>query len=158
MTDLVNFLVPTADVGGAVWSLLDRLIEGDPGTVQAIHYFITKPESQVVADMGHFLTTRQWFTDKRDPFHRAPSFMTYDREANEVVTQDGRAWIPGLGDEGGVVNRLCTSPGAVGHRTGKKMKRPVGGCAGRAEADGADTDGPPGLLDRPCPIPSGKTT
>ena len=36
VTDLVNFLVPTADVGGAVWSLLDRLIDGDPGTLAAV--------------------------------------------------------------------------------------------------------------------------
>ena len=36
VTDLVNFIVPTADVGGAVWSLLDRLIDGDPGTIAAI--------------------------------------------------------------------------------------------------------------------------
>jgi Zn-dependent protease with chaperone function len=36
LTDLLNFLTPTADVGGAVWSLLDRLIEGNPGTIQAI--------------------------------------------------------------------------------------------------------------------------
>ena len=36
VTDLVNFIVPTADLGGAVWSLLDRLIDGDPGTIAAI--------------------------------------------------------------------------------------------------------------------------
>jgi Zn-dependent protease with chaperone function len=36
LTDLLNFLVPTVDVGGAVWGLLDRLIDGDPGTVQAL--------------------------------------------------------------------------------------------------------------------------
>ncbi len=40
VTDLVNFLVPTADVGGAVWSLLDRLIDGDPGTIQAIAWIL----------------------------------------------------------------------------------------------------------------------
>ena len=27
--------------------------------------------------------------------------MTYDREANQIVMQDSRAWISGLGDEGG---------------------------------------------------------
>ena len=40
VTDLVNFLVPTADVGGAVWSLLDRLIDGDPGTIEAIAWIL----------------------------------------------------------------------------------------------------------------------
>ena len=36
VADLVNFVIPTADVGGAVWSLLDRLIDGDPGTIATI--------------------------------------------------------------------------------------------------------------------------
>jgi Zn-dependent protease with chaperone function len=36
VTDLVNLVIPTADVGGAVWGLLDRLIDGDPGTIGAI--------------------------------------------------------------------------------------------------------------------------
>ena len=27
--------------------------------------------------------------------------MTYDRETNQIVMQDSRAWIAGLGDEGG---------------------------------------------------------
>jgi hypothetical protein len=39
--------------------------------------------------------------DPNDPFHRSPSVMTYDREANQIVMQDSRAWIAGLGDEGG---------------------------------------------------------
>jgi hypothetical protein len=51
--------------------------------------------------MGHFLTTKQWYVDPTDPFHRGPSVMTYDREANQIVMQDSRAWIAGLGDEGG---------------------------------------------------------
>src|SRR3984893_1333160 len=86
---------------GKKWGRARLTVTYADGTVQAIHYFVTKPESHVVADMGHFLTIRQWFTDDKDPFHRAPSFMTYDRETNEIVTQDSRAWIPGLGDEGG---------------------------------------------------------
>jgi len=40
VTDLVNFVVPTADLGGAVWSLLGRLIDGDPGTIQAIAWIL----------------------------------------------------------------------------------------------------------------------
>jgi hypothetical protein len=51
--------------------------------------------------MGHFLTTTDWYVDPQDPFHRSPSVMTYDREANQIVMQDSRAWIAGLGDEGG---------------------------------------------------------
>jgi Zn-dependent protease with chaperone function len=40
VTDLVNFIVPTADLGGAVWGLLDGLIDGDPGTIQAIAWIL----------------------------------------------------------------------------------------------------------------------
>jgi hypothetical protein len=52
--------------------------------------------------MGRFLTTRAWYTDESDPFQRAPSVMTYDRASNRIVTQDTRAWVAGLSDEGGV--------------------------------------------------------
>jgi hypothetical protein len=51
--------------------------------------------------MGNFLMTKQWFVDPDDPFHRSPSVISYDREANKQVVQDKRAWIAGLGDEGG---------------------------------------------------------
>ena len=77
------------------------------GTVQAISYFVTKPEAQAVADMGRFLTTKQWFTDAKDPFHRAPSVMSYDRELGEIVLQDSRVWIAGLSDEGGAGSWLA---------------------------------------------------
>ena len=75
----------------------------DDGSIQTIHYLVIKPATQVVADMGRFLTTQQWYVDPNDPFHRSPSVMTYDREANQIVMQDSRAWIAGLGDEGGGV-------------------------------------------------------
>ncbi len=39
----------------------------EDGTVQTIHYFVIKPEAEVVADMGHFLTTKQWFVDPTIP-------------------------------------------------------------------------------------------
>jgi hypothetical protein len=54
-----------------------------------------------VADNGEFLTTKQWFEDPKDLFHRSPSVITYDDEKKEQVTQDRRAWICGLSDEGG---------------------------------------------------------
>jgi hypothetical protein len=88
-------------VEGKSWGRARLTITYSDGLVQTVHYFVTKPEAQVLADMGHFLTTKQWFTESQDPFHRGPSIMTYDREANEVVMQDSRAWIAGLGDEGG---------------------------------------------------------
>lgn len=86
---------------GKLWGRARLTVTYQDGLVQTIHYFVTKPEAQALSDMGHFLTTKQWFTDPTDPFHRSPSVMSYDRETNEIVTQDSRAWIAGLGDEGG---------------------------------------------------------
>ena len=88
-------------VKGKTWGRSRLNVTYDDGTTQTIQYFVIKPEMQVVADMGHFLTTKQWYLDASDPFHRSPSVMTYDREANQIVMQDSRAWIAGLGDEGG---------------------------------------------------------
>ena len=75
--------------------------------MQTIHYFVIKPAAQAVDDLGHFLTTQQWFTDSSDPFHRAPSAITYDRETNQQVLQDSRVWIAGLSDEGGAGSWLA---------------------------------------------------
>lgn len=86
---------------GKLWGRARLTVTYADGLVQTIQYFVTKPETQAVADMGHFLTTKQWFTDSSDPFHRAPSVMSFDRDTNEIVMQDSRAWIAGLGDEGG---------------------------------------------------------
>ena len=86
---------------GESWGRARLTVTYQDGLVQTIHYFVTKPEVQALADLGHFLATRQWYVDPQDPFHRSPSFMTYDREENKIVTQDSRAWIAGLGDEGG---------------------------------------------------------
>ncbi len=88
-------------IRGKTWGRSRLTVTYDDGMAQTIHYFVIKPESQGVADLGHFLTTRQWYVDPTDPFHRSPSVMTYDREANQIVMQDSRAWIAGLGDEGG---------------------------------------------------------
>jgi len=86
---------------GKTWGRSRLTVTYDDGTAQTIHYFVIKPEAQAVADMGRFLTTRQWYAALSDPFHRAPSVITYDREANQGVLQDSRVWIAGLGDEGG---------------------------------------------------------
>jgi hypothetical protein len=92
---------------GKTWGRSRLTVTYADGTVQTIHYFVTKPSAQAVADMGHFLTTRQWFTDSNDPFHRAPGVISYDRETNQMVLQDSRAWIAGLGDEGGAGSWLA---------------------------------------------------
>lgn len=86
---------------GKTWGRSRLTITYGDGTVQTIHYFVIKPAVQAVADMGHFLTTRQWFADSSDPFRRAPSVITYDRETNQQVLQDSRVWVAGLSDEGG---------------------------------------------------------
>lgn len=86
---------------GKKWGRARLTITYDDGLVETIQYFVTKPEAQVVRDMGHFLTTRQWFVYPQDPFHRSPSVMTYNRQSNSIVIEDSRVWIAGLGDEGG---------------------------------------------------------
>ncbi|HEU5397265.1 MAG TPA: DUF5695 domain-containing protein, partial [Verrucomicrobiae bacterium] len=88
-------------VQGEKWGRARLTITYDDGLVQTISYDVIKPEAQAVADLGHFLFTKQWFTDASDPFHRAPSVMTYDRAHDRIVTQDARAWVAGLEDEGG---------------------------------------------------------
>jgi hypothetical protein len=92
---------------GKTWGRSRLTVTYGDGTVQTIQYFVIKPATQAVADLGHFLTTRQWFADSNDPFHRAPSAITYDRETNHMVLQDSRAWIAGLSDEGGAGSWLA---------------------------------------------------
>ncbi len=88
-------------VHGKTWGRARLTVTYEDGLVQTIHYFVTKPEKQVLADMGRFLANAQWFDDPKDPFHRGPSVMSYDRELNQIVKQDSRVWIAGLSDEGG---------------------------------------------------------
>jgi hypothetical protein len=92
---------------GKIWGRSRLTVTYDDGTVQTIHYFVIKPATQAIADLGHFLTTNQWFADSSDPFHRAPSVITYDRETNHIVLQDSRVWIAGLSDEGGAGSWLA---------------------------------------------------
>jgi hypothetical protein len=88
-------------VEGRKWGNARLEIRYADGRLQTVHYKVIKPEREVVRDFGQFLTTRQWFADTGDPFGRAPSVITYDIEEGRQVTQDRRAWIAGLGDEGG---------------------------------------------------------
>lgn len=88
-------------VRGKKWGRVRLALTYDDGSTQSISYYVIKPSTQAVADLGNFLFTRQWFDDPNDPFHRSPSVMSYDRETDKIVTQDSRVWIAGLGDEGG---------------------------------------------------------
>ena len=89
------------DVQGHRWGRARVAVTYDDGTRQAIHYKVIKSETQVVADMGRFLTTESWYENPDDPFGRSPSVITYDYEEKRHVTEDNRAWVAGLGDEGG---------------------------------------------------------
>ena len=86
---------------GKTWGRARVSITYDDGLLQTINYFVIKPESEAVADLGNFLATKQWFVDPNDLFHRSPAPMTYDREENRIVTQDNRVWVAGLSDEAG---------------------------------------------------------
>jgi len=88
-------------VRGLRWGRARLVVRYDDGTEQAVHYKVIKSAAEATDDLGRFLTTRQWFVDPTDPFKRSPSVMTFDRETNQIVTQDSRVWIAGLGDEGG---------------------------------------------------------
>lgn len=86
---------------GKTWGRARVSITYADGLLQTINYMVIKPEAEAVADLGHFLTTKEWFVDPNDPFKRSPSPMSYDREANSIVTQESRVWIAGLSDEAG---------------------------------------------------------
>jgi len=91
----------TYAVQGRSWGRARVTLAYADGTAQTIHYKVIKPQTQVVDDMGRFLTTEAWYENPSDPFGRSPSVITYDIEERAQVTEDNRAWIAGLGDEGG---------------------------------------------------------
>ncbi len=88
-------------VRGLTWGRARLTITYEDGLMQTVNYKVIKPESEVVASYGNFLTTEQWFDEKNDPFGRAPSVITYDYEKKEQVRQDQRVWVAGLSDEAG---------------------------------------------------------
>ncbi|KAF1951144.1 hypothetical protein CC80DRAFT_539054 [Byssothecium circinans] len=98
-------LVPT----GKTWGRTRVTVTYADGKEQAVHYFIPKTTTSTLADLGRFFTTAAYFTNTSDPFGRAPSIMSYDRELNRIVGQDSRVWIAGLSDEGGTGAYLATA-------------------------------------------------
>jgi hypothetical protein len=89
------------DVRGQVWGRARVTVRYADGSGQTIHYKVIKPQAEVVSDMGRLLTTEAWYENPDDPFGRSPSVITYDYEERRQVTEDNRAWVAGLGDEGG---------------------------------------------------------
>ncbi len=88
-------------VTGQQWGRARVTVTYDDDLVQTIHYKVISSEAETVRKLGEFLTQRQWFDDPDDPFQRGPSIMTYDYDHGKILTQDRRAWIVGVGDEGG---------------------------------------------------------
>jgi hypothetical protein len=96
------------DTGRAIYRLRGRRwgrarvnVRYGDGVEQTIHYKVIKEATEVVADLGRFLTTEQWYENADDPFGRSPAVISYDYEERRQVLQDNRVWIAGLGDEGG---------------------------------------------------------
>lgn len=94
-------------VRGRTWGRARVTLTYDDGTTQAVNYKVIKAERQVMDDLGEFLTTEQWFNPEKDPFGRSPSVISYDYGEKEQVTEEGRAWIAGLSDEGGAGSWLA---------------------------------------------------
>jgi hypothetical protein len=88
-------------IKGEKWGRARVTINYENGLCQTIHYKVIKPEAEVLKNYGSFLTQKQWYENKSDPFGRDQSVITYDYEKKQQVTQDSRAWIAGLSDEGG---------------------------------------------------------
>jgi hypothetical protein len=96
-------------VRGKQWGRARLTVTYGDGLVETVQYKVIKPEAEAVDDMGRFLFTKQWFDVKDDPFHRSPSAISYDREANAQVTQESRVWIAGLSDEAGAGSWLAAA-------------------------------------------------
>ena len=97
------------EVRGKQWGRARLTISYADGLVQTVQYRVIKSQADAVDDLGRFLFTNQWFDAKDDPFHRSPSVISYDRQANEQVKQDSRVWIAGLGDEAGAGSWLAAA-------------------------------------------------
>lgn len=95
------------DVQGKKWGRARVTVVYEDGLTQTIHYKVIDPASEVAANLGRFLTTEQWFENPDDPFGRHPSVISYDYDSRRQVTEDGRAWIAGLSDEGGAGSWLA---------------------------------------------------
>ncbi len=73
-------------VQGLKWGRSRLTVEYDDGLIQTINYKVIKSQSKVLAGLGSFLTTKQWFDKKNDPFDRNPSIISYDYFAKKQVT------------------------------------------------------------------------
>lgn len=94
-------------VKGKKWGRARVDITYADGSLQTVHYKVIKAEKDVVKDLGHFLTTTQWYENPNDLFGRSPSVISYDYETKSHITQEKRAWYAGLSDEAGAASWLA---------------------------------------------------
>ncbi|GAQ05979.1 hypothetical protein ALT_3300 [Aspergillus lentulus] len=111
-------LTPT----GSAWGRNRLTITYADGKSQTVHYFITESAPDAVARLGQFSTSTMWFTDRSDPFGRAPSIMSYDASTRKPLLQDPRVWIAGLSDEGGVIY-MATAMKQSAHPDAKEIAK-----------------------------------
>ncbi len=97
----------TYHITGKTWGRARVTVIYADGLTQTISYKVIKSEAETVADLGHFLTTEQWYENSNDIFKRSPSVINYDYEKRAHVTQENRAWFAGLSDEAGAASWLA---------------------------------------------------
>ncbi|PNS14813.1 hypothetical protein CAC42_2042 [Sphaceloma murrayae] len=97
----------TLTAGSGAFGRSRVVVTFEDGRQQVVHYHVAKAGATSLRDMGSYLFTKQWYTDASDPFRRAPSVLSYDREVDGFVLQDRRAWIAGISDEGGAGSFLA---------------------------------------------------
>jgi hypothetical protein len=88
-------------IKGRKWGRSRLIITYKDGLKQSVHYKVIKPQRRVMRDVGNFLVANQWFDRKGDFFNRNPAPISYDYFEAQQVTQERRAWIAGLSNEGG---------------------------------------------------------
>ena len=95
------------EVRGKMWGRARVSVVYEDQSLQTINYKVIKSQEQVVADLGNFLTTEQWYENDEDAFGRSPSVMNYDYDKKEILTQERRSWFVGLSDEAGAGSWLA---------------------------------------------------
>ncbi|KAG6004128.1 hypothetical protein E4U21_001399 [Claviceps maximensis] len=83
------------------------------GTVQTVHYVVTRSALDLASKLSNFFLTRSWFSDPSDPFNRTNSVIAYDYEAQAQITQEHRVWIAGIADEAGSVHEAVYMKSSV---------------------------------------------
>ena len=95
------------EVTGNIWGRARISVTYDDNTLQTINYKVIKPQAEVVADLGRFLTSVQWYENPKDLFGRSPSIINYDYEVKKHITQERSSWFAGLSDEAGAGSWLA---------------------------------------------------